>query len=49
MAASTNAPGLDVVVVGAGITGIYQLYTARQASFSVKLVDSAGGVGGCWY
>src|SRR5271169_1805255 len=40
---------VDVLVVGAGITGIYQLYRAREAGFSVVLVESGGGVGGTWY
>jgi len=39
----------DVVVVGAGITGIYQLYRAREAGFSVELLEAGGGVGGTWY
>jgi cation diffusion facilitator CzcD-associated flavoprotein CzcO len=40
---------VDVLVVGAGITGIYQLYRAREAGFSVKLLEAGGGVGGTWY
>jgi cation diffusion facilitator CzcD-associated flavoprotein CzcO len=40
---------VDVLVVGAGITGIYQLYRARQAGFSVQLVDAGDGPGGTWY
>src|SRR6478736_9807400 len=40
---------VDVLVVGAGITGIYQLYRAREAGFSVLLVEAGGGVGGTWY
>ncbi|HEX2738231.1 MAG TPA: NAD(P)/FAD-dependent oxidoreductase [Acidimicrobiia bacterium] len=40
---------VDVLVVGAGITGIYQLYRAREAGFTVQLVDAGGGVGGTWY
>jgi cation diffusion facilitator CzcD-associated flavoprotein CzcO len=40
---------VDVLVVGAGITGIYQLYRAREAGFSVQLVEAGGGVGGTWY
>ena len=39
----------DVLIVGAGITGIYQLYRAREAGFSVQLVEAGGGVGGTWY
>ena len=38
-----------MLVVGAGITGIYQLYRAREAGFSVQLLEAGGGVGGTWY
>src|SRR5437763_51720 len=40
---------VDVLVVGAGITGIYQLYRAREAGFSVQLLEAGGGAGGTWY
>ncbi len=40
---------VDVLVVGAGITGIYQLYRAREAGFSVQLLEAGGGVGGTWF
>ncbi len=40
---------VDVLVVGGGITGIYQLYRAREAGFSVALLEAGGGVGGTWY
>src|SRR5947208_15316529 len=46
---SRLAADVDVLVVGAGITGIYQLYRAREAGFSVKLLEAGGGVGGTWY
>ncbi|MBV9413003.1 MAG: NAD(P)/FAD-dependent oxidoreductase, partial [Acidimicrobiia bacterium] len=39
----------DVLVVGAGITGIYQLYRAREAGFAVELLEAGDGVGGTWY
>src|SRR5215213_11703628 len=44
-----SAPDVDVLVVGAGITGIYQLYRAREAGFSATLLEAGGGVGGTWY
>jgi len=44
-----DVPELDVLVVGAGITGIYQLYRAREAGFSAVLLEAGGGVGGTWY
>jgi cation diffusion facilitator CzcD-associated flavoprotein CzcO len=40
---------VDVLVVGAGVTGIYQLYRAREAGFSVMLLEAGGGVGGTWF
>src|SRR6478735_3891193 len=47
--ARRNAAEVDVLVVGAGITGIYQLYRAREAGFSTLLVEAGTGVGGTWY
>ena len=40
---------VDVLIVGGGITGIYQLYRAREAGFSVQLLEAGGGVGGTWF
>jgi cation diffusion facilitator CzcD-associated flavoprotein CzcO len=39
----------DAIVIGAGISGLYQLYRLREAGFSVKCLDDGGGVGGTWY
>ncbi len=44
-----DAAEVDVLVVGAGITGIYQLYRALDARFSALLVEAGDGVGGTWY
>jgi cation diffusion facilitator CzcD-associated flavoprotein CzcO len=40
---------VDVVIVGAGITGIYQLYLALESGFSALLLEAGDGVGGTWY
>ena len=40
---------VDVVVVGAGFSGLYMLYRLRQLGLSVYVLDSAGDVGGTWY
>ncbi|MTD14191.1 SidA/IucD/PvdA family monooxygenase [Nakamurella sp. YIM 132087] len=42
---------LDVLVIGAGIAGIYQLHKLRieHPDLRVEVVDAAGGVGGTWY
>ena len=38
-----------MLVVGAGVTGIYQLHRAVEAGFSALLVEAGEGVGGTWY
>jgi len=38
-----------MVIVGAGILGIYQLYLADRAGYSVRMLEQGGGVGGTWY
>src|SRR4051812_48984072 len=48
-AMDTTAVDVDVLVVGAGITGIYQLHRAREAGFSARLLEAGGGVGGTWF
>ena len=49
MTPSDLAAPVDVLVVGAGVTGIYQLYRAREAGFTVALVEAGDGVGGTWF
>src|SRR5215217_1645978 len=46
---SVADPDVDVLVVGAGITGIHQLHSALQAGFSARLLEAGDGVGGTWY
>lgn len=39
----------DVVIVGAGITGIYQLHRALESGFTAQLLEAGDGVGGTWF
>jgi cation diffusion facilitator CzcD-associated flavoprotein CzcO len=40
---------LDVLVVGGGFSGLYQLDRLRDLGFDVKVWDAAGGLGGIWW
>ncbi|WP_040832052.1 flavin-containing monooxygenase [Nocardia jiangxiensis] len=40
---------VDVLVVGAGVTGIEQLHRALKAGFSARLLEAGDGVGGVWF
>ena len=39
----------DATVIGAGVSGLYQLYKLREMGLSVRTFEDAGGVGGTWY
>jgi len=38
----------DVVIVGAGFSGLYLLYRLREEGFSVRLIEALSGFGGVW-
>jgi cation diffusion facilitator CzcD-associated flavoprotein CzcO len=40
---------LDVLVVGAGFAGLYQLDRLRSLGYSVQVFESGGDIGGIWY
>jgi len=42
-------PDFDLVIVGGGIVGIYQLYRALEAGFTATLIEAGDGVGGTWF
>ncbi|HVN51231.1 MAG TPA: NAD(P)/FAD-dependent oxidoreductase, partial [Acidimicrobiales bacterium] len=44
-----DLPDVDVLIVGAGITGIYQLFRVLEAGFTAQVVEAGAGVGGTWY
>ncbi len=39
----------DVIVVGAGFSGLCSLYKLRQKGFKVRLIEAAPSVGGVWF
>ena len=40
---------LDVIVIGAGMAGLYAIHLLRERGFSVRALEKADGVGGTWY
>ena len=47
--ASEEIEQFDVIIIGAGVTGLYSLYRMRSLGFTVRSFDDGGGVGGTWY
>ncbi len=50
-ATGTDAADLDydAIIVGAGISGMYQLYRLRELGMRVIVFETGTGVGGTWY
>lgn len=44
-----KTPDFDAVVIGAGISGLYQLYRLREMGYSVKGVEASDDIGGVWH
>jgi cyclohexanone monooxygenase len=50
MQQKTAQPGtLDVIVVGAGVGGLYALYRLRKQGLRVRAYEAASDVGGTWF
>ncbi len=45
----TAAGDYDAIIIGAGISGLYQLYRLRELRMSVRVFEGGTGVGGTWY
>ncbi|MEM7541874.1 MAG: NAD(P)/FAD-dependent oxidoreductase [Pseudomonadota bacterium] len=39
----------EVVIVGAGFSGVYQLIRLREEGFNVHLIEAGAGLGGIWH
>jgi cation diffusion facilitator CzcD-associated flavoprotein CzcO len=48
-AGAENSLEFDVVVIGAGISGLYQAYRLRELGVRFKVLEAGTGVGGTWY
>ena len=49
MGSSTNYSHYDVVIIGAGFSGLYMLHRLRSTGFKTRVFEQASDVGGTWY
>jgi cation diffusion facilitator CzcD-associated flavoprotein CzcO len=49
MLSSTTVTEFDVIVIGAGMSGMYQLHRLRELGMRVRVLEMGGDVGGTWY
>jgi len=40
---------LDIVIIGAGFSGLYMLYKLRKSGYRARIYEKGHGVGGTWY
>ena len=48
-AAADPAEDFDAVIIGAGVSGLYQHHRLRQLGLKLRVFESGAGVGGTWY
>src|SRR6476646_4725691 len=48
-AKADTATEFDAVIIGAGVSGLYQLYKLRELGMKVRVFETGTGVGGTWY
>ena len=46
---ATSPPDYDAIIIGAGMSGLYQLYRLRELGLRVRVFESGTDVGGTWY
>ena len=44
-----TSPEFDTIVIGAGVSGLYQLHKLRQLGLRVRAFEAGSNVGGTWY
>ena len=49
MSCSPAVPHYDAMIIGAGISGMYQLYRLRELGLSVRVFEAGTDIGGTWY
>jgi len=47
--AAAAAPDHDAIIIGAGMSGLYQLHRLRALGMRARVFEAGAGVGGTWY
>lgn len=47
--AQPDSRNYDALIIGAGVSGLYQLYKLRQLGMRVRVIERGHDVGGTWY
>ncbi len=47
--ATKAATDFDAIVIGAGVSGLYQLYRLRELGMTARVFEAGSNVGGTWY
>lgn len=47
--AETDYPQYDVLIIGAGLSGLYSLHKIRQLGLRARVLEAASDVGGTWF
>jgi cation diffusion facilitator CzcD-associated flavoprotein CzcO len=48
-ASTEEGADFDAIIIGAGVSGLYQLYRLRQLGLKVRVFETGSDVGGTWY
>ncbi|MBV1796778.1 NAD(P)/FAD-dependent oxidoreductase [Siccirubricoccus sp. G192] len=48
-AGAAPVPDYDAIIIGAGMSGMYQLHCLRELGMRVRVFEAGSGLGGTWY
>ena len=46
---AASVPEYDAIIIGAGMSGLYQLYRLRELGLRIRVIEAGTNVGGTWY
>ncbi|NQV61831.1 MAG: NAD(P)-binding protein, partial [Alphaproteobacteria bacterium] len=46
---NNESPQHEVIIIGAGVSGIYQLHRLLELGVDVTVLEAGDGPGGTWY